>query len=184
MSPTILIVYAVDQERITNLDDQTQFVFCKTGVGKVSAALQVSAAITKYQPQLVLNIGTAGSVRHAVGTIHLCNQFIDRDMEKAAAFGVPYHEVFESSQPLLPHSWSFTATCNTGDTFLTEADGHGDVFDMEAFAIARACRFHNIPFAAIKYVTDKIGQNSVQHWEEKLSDAKLALEHFTALLQK
>jgi len=184
MLPTILIVYAIDQERITNLDQQKHFVFCKTGVGKVSAALQVSAAIVKYQPNLVLNIGTAGSVRHDVGTIHLCNEFIDRDMEKAAAFGVPYHEIFEKQQSALPDSWKFTAICNTGDTFLTEADGHGDVFDMEAFAIARACRFHGIPFAAIKYVTDKIGENSIQHWEEKLSDAKFALEQFTASLLK
>lgn len=179
MKPTILIVYAVDQERINNLDAYYNFVFCKTGVGKVNAALAVSDAIIKCRPNLVLNIGSAGSVKHDVGSIHLCAEFIDRDMEKASAFGVPYHEIFELDDAHLPVEWEFKAICNTGDTFLTNADGFGDVFDMEAFAIARACRLHNVPFAAIKYVTDKIGENSIKHWEEKLCDAKHALELFT-----
>jgi adenosylhomocysteine nucleosidase len=182
MKPTILIVYAVDEERINNLDAYPNFVFCKTGIGKVNAALKVSEAIRVHQPALVVNIGTAGSVHHEVGSIHLCNEFIDRDMEKLHAFGVPYREKFEAGHALLPTEWQFSSTCNTGDTFLTNADGKGDVFDMESYAIARACKHHSVPFVAIKYVTDKIGENSIKHWEEKLSEAKLALEAFTMSL--
>ena len=74
--------------------------------------------------------------------------------------------------------WQFDSTCNTGDTFLTEADGTGDVFDMESFAIAKVCRKHQIPFVGVKYVTDKIGDNSVKHWEEKLAEAQAGLQQF------
>ena len=47
--------------------------------------------------------------------------------------------------------------------------------DMEAYAQAFVCRELNVPFLSVKYVTDIIGQNSVQHWEDKLSDARLGL---------
>ena len=46
---------------------------------------------------------------------------------------------------------------------------------MEAFAQAIVCKEYNIPFIAVKYVTDLIGQNSVKHWEGKLADARKEL---------
>lgn len=62
---------------------------------------------------------------------------------------------------------------------MTDASGvEGDVVDMEAFAQAQVCMELNIPFMAIKYVTDLIGQNSVKHWEDKLADARRDLETF------
>ena len=44
--------------------------------------------------------------------------------------------------------------------------------DMEAYAQAQVCRELGIPFLAVKYVTDIVGQNSVKHWEDKLADAR------------
>ena len=54
----------------------------------------------------------------------------------------------------------------------------GDVVDMEAFAQAFVCRAKNVPFIAVKYVTDIIGQNSVKHWEDKLADARMGVGQF------
>nr|WP_319401423.1 cupin domain-containing protein [uncultured Carboxylicivirga sp.] len=176
----VLVVYAVNEEKVTLTMPNCNFHYCKTGVGKVSAALAVEKSIEAYKPEIVLNIGTAGSVKFPVGTIHLCCKFVDRDMEKLHAFGVPYMEDFTDEVQQLPFfkDWQFDSTCNTGDTFLTEADGTGDVFDMESFAIARVCRVHQIPFVGVKYVTDKIGENSVKHWEEKLAEAQAGLQKF------
>ena len=36
----------------------------------------------------------------------------------------------------------------------------------------------NVPFIAVKYVTDIIGQNSVKHREDKLADARKGLGEF------
>ncbi|MBS2097856.1 cupin domain-containing protein [Carboxylicivirga linearis] len=176
----VLVVYAVNEEKVNLTMPNCNFHYCKTGVGKVSAALAVEKSIEAYKPEIVLNIGTAGSVKFPVGTIHLCCKFVDRDMEKLHAFGVPYMEDFTDEVQQLPFfkDWQFDSTCNTGDTFLTEADGTGDVFDMESFAIARVCRKHQIPFVGVKYVTDKIGENSVKHWEEKLAEAQAGLQQF------
>jgi Nucleoside phosphorylase len=72
--------------------------------------------------------------------------------------------------------------CSTGDQFVTEPQGDEDVFDMEAFAYSRVCRLLNIPFVAVKYVTDRIGENSVKVWSDKLHDARQELTHFFELV--
>ncbi|MBN2166148.1 MAG: cupin domain-containing protein [Marinilabiliaceae bacterium] len=176
----VLIVYAVKEELIELSMPNCRFNYCCTGVGKVSAALAAEKSIVMFKPDIVLNIGTAGSVNFPVGTIHLCRKYIDRDMEKLHKFGVPYQEDFTAEIEALPFfkGWNFDSICNTGDSFLTKADGTGDIFDMESFAVARVCRKHKIPFVGIKYVTDIIGQNSVKHWEEKLAEAQAGLQMF------
>jgi adenosylhomocysteine nucleosidase len=174
----ILILYAVADERFDINTTSHELIHQQTGVGKVNAAIATYDAIVRHQPQLVLNIGTAGSVHHPVGSIHVCHTFVDRDMEKLKAFHIP--SLISTKDNVLPmlQNWAFNATCNTGDTFLTDADGTGDVFEMEAFASASVCKHLNVPFAAIKYVTDVIGQNSVQHWKDKLADARHGLKLF------
>ena len=49
---------------------------------------------------------------------------------------------------------------------------------MEAYAEAEVCKSMNIPFVSVKYVTDVIGQNSVEDWASKLSDARTGLRRF------
>ncbi|WP_075590374.1 cupin domain-containing protein [Labilibacter marinus] len=176
----VLIVYAVEEERVHVQMPQCKFHYCRTGVGKVSAALAVERSIAIHKPDVVLNIGTAGTLKYEIGSIHLCSKFVDRDMEKLQNFGVPFEEDFTDT---ITHcsffkGWNFDSTCNTGDTFLTSADGTGDVFDMESFAVARVCKVHNIPFVGIKCVTDIIGQNSIKHWEDKLAEAQVLLQNF------
>ena len=69
-----------------------------------------------------------------------------------------------------------TFTVNTGDDFVTEADKiDGDAIDMEAFADALVCRKFGVPFLSIKYITDVVGQNSMQVWEDRLESARKGL---------
>lgn len=176
----ILIVYAVEEERVLLKMSDCKFHYCKTGVGKIAAAIAVQQSIELHHPDIVINIGTAGTLKYELGSIHLCCKFIDRDMEKLSNFGIPFKEDFteEVKKSSFFKNWSFDSICNTGDTFLTSADGTGDVFDMESFAVARICRTQEIPFVGVKCVTDIIGQNSIQHWEEKLADAQAKLQQF------
>ncbi len=176
----VLIVYAVEEERVQVDMPNCNFHYCKTGVGKVAASIAVSRAIDIHKPDVVLNIGTAGSVEYEIGSVHICCKFIDRDMEKLQNFGVPFYVDFsdEVQRTGLFKDWEFDSICNSGDTFLTSADGTGDVFEMESFAVAGLCEAHQIPFVAVKCVTDIIGQNSIQHWEEKLGEAQSILQKF------
>ena len=44
------------------------------------------------------------------------------------------------------------------------------VFDMEAFALAKVCRHYNVPFISFKYITDNANEHSAKDWEENCSD--------------
>ena len=183
----ILVTYAVQGE-FTELkfpgligEEEVQVGYLRTGIGKVKSAFYLSEAIGHAQPDLVVNVGTAGTVRHQVGDIFVCRHFVDRDMQKLTGFGVEYE--IDSAELLAQRGyclhWPGEGICNTGDTFLTElSDVKGDVVDMEAYAQAMVCRAKNTPFIAVKYVTDIIGQNSVKHWEDKLADAREGLGGF------
>ena len=183
----ILVTYAVQGE-FTELkfpgligEEEVHIGYIRTGVGKVKSAYYVSEVLNQAKPDLVINVGTAGSIDCQIGDILVCRHFIDRDMQKLADMGLEYE--IDSSALLAEKGycmhWAGEGICNTGDTFLTElSDVKGDVVDMEAFAQAFVCRVKNVPFIAVKYVTDIIGQNSVKHWEDKLADARKGLGEF------
>lgn len=183
----ILVTYAVQGE-FTELKfaglvgkEEVQVGYLRTGVGKVKSAFYLAEAISHGQPDLVVNVGTAGTIHKQVGDILVCRHFIDRDMQKLVDFGVEYE--IDSADLLVQKGyclhWQGEGICNTGDTFLTElSDVKGDVVDMEAYAQAFVCRAKNVPFIAVKYVTDIIGQNSVKHWEDKLADARKDLSEY------
>ena len=153
----------------------------------MKAAYDLTDILNQIQPDLVINMGTAGSVKHQVGDIFVCRRFIDRDMHKMADLGLPYElntSALLDEKGLCQH-WTENGVCNTGDSFLTEVtDFEGDVVDMEAYAQAFVCDTKQIPFISVKFVTDIIGQNSVEHWEDKLGDARAGLGHFFNVLKE
>lgn len=179
----LVVTYAVKDEFVPVTVEGYEMIYVLTGIGKAKAAMKLTEAICREQPDLVLNMGTAGTLNHAVGDIFICRQFIDRDFHSVKLPGVEYEIDFT---PLLAKkkildNWissnGQSGICNTGDSFVTEAESvHGDVVDMEAFAQAIVCKEFDVPFIAVKYVTDIIGQNSVKHWEDKLSDARKGFE--------
>ena len=155
----ILVTYAVQGE-FTELkfpgligEEEVQVGYLRTGVGKVKSAFYLSEAISHAQPDLVVNVGTAGTIRHQVGDIFVCRHFVDRDMQKLVELGMEY-EI--DSMDLLSQKgyclhWPAGGVCNTGDTFLTElSDVSGDVVDMEAYAQALVCRAKNVPFGEVR----------------------------------
>lgn len=162
-----------------------EYIF--TGIGKAKAAMMLTKAILQEDPDLVINIGTSGTLNHQVGDIFVCNRFVDRDFLAVQLPGIEYEIGFEEAlaDTDIVKKWISTnanfGVCNTGDSFVTQAESiHGDVVDMEAFAQAMVCKEFNKPFLAVKYVTDLIGENSVKHWEDKLSDARKGLAHWFA----
>lgn len=183
----ILVTYAVQGEFAEITWPEVQVYYIRTGIGKVKSAYYLTDAIKQIEPDLVINMGTAGTINHQVGDVFVCRHFIDRDMHKLADLGLDYK--LDSSELLnekdLCQHWTENAVCNTGDSFLTElADFEGDVVDMEAYAQAFVCKSLKVPFISVKYVSDIIGQNSVKHWEDKLADARKALSHFFNVLKE
>ncbi|NDW12559.1 nucleosidase [Bacteroides sp. 214] len=179
---TILITYAVREEFHPIAIEGFRIHYVLTGVGKAKSALRLTKAIIEHQPDAVINVGTAGTLSHRVGDIFVCTRFVDRDFQHTQLPGIEFEletekhelfaEFFSGCQP---------GVCSTGDTFVTEASSfREDVVDMEAYAQALVCKEFERPFIAVKYVTDIIGQNSVKHWEDKLTDARKALTELLA----
>lgn len=176
----ILVTYAIAQERVDIAFAGATVRYCETGIGKVNAALAVYSAIAQERPDWVLNVGTAGSVTQAVGSILLCARFLDRDMIELKEFGVPYWHDFSAALSQIPmlEGLEWPHICNTGDRFVTEVMAQADVVDMENFAVAAVCHRVGIPLLSVKYITDRIGENSVQDWADQLHEANLGLQAF------
>jgi len=179
---TILVTYAVKKELISLHPDDTHIQYVQTGVGKTRSAAILTKHICHQSPDFVLNIGTAGTVRHNVGDVFISRSFVDRDYESTKLPGLEYEidgDILLNGYDRLKdwvQRYDKLGVCSTGDTFVTEKSSFkADVVDMEAFAQAFVCREFNIPFLSVKYITDIIGQNSVAHWEDKLSDARTGL---------
>lgn len=185
----ILIVYAIPEERIDINIPNAEVIYVETGIGKVNAAMRTMHAICDYHPDMVINIGSAGTLHHEVGDIFVCNHFIDRDLRKVTLDGVvseidfgrdAIHRILNGdAMNRVCTTYYWQGTCNTGDSFITQGnDIEGDVIDMESFAEADVCREMGVPFFAVKYVTDVVGQNSSEEWFAKLKDAREGLTKF------
>lgn len=84
----ILITHAVEQEQVDLYIPDAEIRVVLTGVGKANAAMNLTAAIMEDKPDLVLNVGTAGTLKHQVGDIFMCHQFLDRDLISLKLNGV------------------------------------------------------------------------------------------------
>lgn len=184
---TIFLTYAVKEEYIPVETDKCQIIPLYTGIGKTKSATMLTKNICLQKPDIVINIGTAGTLTHEVGDIFIANCFVDRDYESIKLPGVEFMidgmELLRGI-PMLKN-WVNTypklGTCSTGDTFVTTTTSfEADVIEMEVYAQAYVCQEFGVPFLSIKYVTDIIGKNSVEHWENKLPDASKALAEWIA----
>lgn len=177
----ILLVYAIPEEKIEINVPNAEVIYVETGMGKVNAAMKTMRAICEYHPDMVINAGSAGTLNHKVGDIFVCNHFIDRDLRKVTIDGVVSEIEFgnDAINRIFSGRELEYGTCNTGDSFITQGnDIEGDVIDMESFAEADVCREMGVPFFAVKYITDVVGQNSSEEWFAKLADARHGLTGF------
>jgi adenosylhomocysteine nucleosidase len=175
-----LIVCALERETQRQLEDWDVLY---TGVGKVNATLKLTQRLQINRslspiPKLVINYGTAGSSKLPIGELVDCTKFMQRDMD---ATGLGFMKGQTPFEPLTPIILDFDHVefnptgkklrCGTGDNFVNDnVDSYCDVFDMEAYALAKVCCYYDVPFISFKYITDNINEHSSKDWEENCSD--------------
>ena len=173
----ILIVCALEQETEGQLED---YDVLYTGVGKVNATYKLTQKFGKfgsYIPyDLIINYGTAGSRELPIGELVDCTKFIQRDMD-CTGFGILKGQTpFEDTEIVLDSNSEFNPigkhyTCGTGDNFVDKIEDeieYVDVFDMEAYALAKVCSYYYVPFISFKYITDNANEHSVGDWKDNL----------------
>ena len=175
-----LIVCALEVETQGQLEDCDVLY---TGVGKVNATYKLTQKFGKYGSyipyDLVINYGTAGSRKLSIGELVDCTNFIQRDMDVTGLGFMKHQTPYESPNDMVirctpefnPIGKNYT--CGTGDSFvenIEKGDSNIDVFDMESYALAKVCRYYEVPFISFKYITDNADEHSPKDWEENCSD--------------
>ena len=192
MSTNLLLAMALPQENAGNRLGQLGHEIIYTGVGKVNAALHLSAALAGRRPEnlLVVNLGSAGSHVYDAGTVICATRFFERDMD-ATALGFALGQTPFEDHTYLEYGLAIPglpqAACYTGDSFVTSHHPslRFDIIDMEAYALAKVAQHMGVPFLSLKFITDGANGHAASAWSEavvmaaeKLHDAlEQALPH-------
>ena len=141
-----------------------------TGAGKVNAAITAGELIAKYQPKRIINFGTAGGITLGTG-LHECTQFVQRDMNCVGLGCKPGQTPFETDVAIGTPG----LTCSTGDNFVMDPQLliPADLVDMEAYAIAKACKKYHVEFLCFKYVSDQANATADTDWRESVAHGQL-----------
>jgi adenosylhomocysteine nucleosidase len=178
----VLIVSALEVETQRQLED---YRVLYTGVGKVNATLELTKVLQRAHlhylppmPKLVINYGTAGSRELPIGELVDCTKFTQRDMDVTGMGFIKGQTPFENLTPMILdydhvefNPIGKKLRCGTGDNFVqTDKDTYSDVYDMEAYALAKVCYHYDIPFISFKYITDNANEHSSGDWKYNCSD--------------
>ncbi|MBM4219974.1 MAG: 5'-nucleosidase [Gammaproteobacteria bacterium] len=184
---SILVAMALRAEGAGRFEDAGIEVLY-TGVGKVNAAIALTRRLAQagaHMP-LVVNFGTAGSASLPARTLVACRRFVDRDMDVGALGFAAGVTPFDELPPVLEFPAAFPqlreAVCGSGDSFATAHAGVDcDVVDMEAYALAKACKLAGADFACAKYVSDGADAQAAEHWQANVAGAA---DRFLALYRE
>ena len=162
----VLLIIALKEEFPRSLLPEFNIEYC--GVGKINATYKALEIISKYEPKLIINFGTAGSLTKNLFGLHEVSHFFQRDMDASALgfkIGVtPFEErsVIDFGRTGL--------SCSSGDNFVSSPpELKTDLVDMEAYAIAKVCVLKNVQFMCFKYVSDNADESASKNWKANAS---------------
>ena len=176
-------------------------VLIQCGVGKVNAARTTQKLIDKFNITTIINVGVAGAINSnlKIGDVIIAKKVIQHDFD-ITAFGhnkgyiTDVGEGIESDKNLLEKAKEMNKDNSyktkigiiaTGDIFCTDIKMkekinnkfNADVVDMECGAIAQVSFLENIPFLAIRSVSDIPNGDNAKTFDENLKTAsKIASE--------
>lgn len=168
-------------------------IFLSTcGIGKVNAAITTQKIISEYQPELIINTGTAGGLNDELNPL-----------DTIIAQKLSYHDTGEEMDSILTHYIPFTdefyaderyvkvlsemdqearaGIILTGDVFVNSkakkdailAYKKGDCVEMEGAAVAHTAFINKIPFLVIRTISDSANDDADNAYENfKIEAAK------------
>ena len=130
------IFIAALKEETPNLKD-----FHYSGVGKINATIKIMELISKFQPNEIINYGTAGSTKQNLSGLVECTKFVQRDMD---ARGLMNFKLGETPfDPISKITYSNEGyTCASGDSFVqSSVEIDCDIVDMEASLLLKYANY-------------------------------------------
>ena len=152
------------------------------GVGKVFAAICAEAMILKFNPDMIINIGVAGTLTRDLGVLDVAvaSDVLQHDMD-TSAIGDPVGLISGVNQIYFPADEKMCRVlCDclkdkgihyvsgpiaTGDVFMHDPDHKALIrerfravaCEMEGGSIGHVCTVNNVPFAVLRAISDGDG---------------------------
>ncbi len=187
--------------------DGKDVILLKSGIGKVNAAMSTTILLQKYQPDVVINTGSAGGFDENldVGAIVISDDVRHHDCD-VTAFGYEIGQMagmpagFKADAKLIEvakeavtevgtHSFAVGLICS-GDVFMADPKRVEEVrknfptmkaCEMEAAGVAQVCYQFDTPFVVIRSLSDIAGKQSNISFDEFLP---VAAKHSTEVVLK
>lgn len=174
-------------------------VICQSGIGKVNSAVSTTIMLTKFNVQQIINIGSAGGVKGAIGDVVVAEntQYFDVDV---TAFGYEYGQVpgmplhYDADDRLVSLTKtvldelnipSHIGTIASSDSFITSMPTIPAIaYEMEASSIAQVAFKLGVPFVIIRALSDIInGGNHVDFNEFLVTASKKSAQVVIKLIE-
>jgi len=184
-----------------------EVILLKSGIGKVNAAMSTTILLEKFQPDVVINTGSAGGFDPSleVGAVVISDEVRHHDVD-VTAFGYEIGQMagmpaaYQSDAKLMQiakeaveevgeHQAAVGLICS-GDVFMadpTRVEAVRELFptmkacEMEAAAVAQVCYQFGTPFVVIRALSDIAGKQSNISFDEFLP---IAAKHSTEVVLK
>ena len=182
-------------------------VIVRSGIGKVNAAICAQVLVDRFNVDILINTGIAGSLDAAIdiGDMVISTDLVEHDMD-ATIFGDPLGQVprmdtfsFPAAAGLIekavaaneeanPDIKTFTGRIVSGDQFVSSAEVKeklvknfgGKCTEMEGAAIAHAAYLNKISCVIIRAISDKADNSATMDYP---TFEKKAIEHSVRLVR-
>jgi len=180
------------------------------GIGKVFSAVCAQTMILGFKPDVIINIGVAGSLSDelSIGDIAIADKVVQYDIDTTALGDEPglisglnlvYIPTDEKISSILADSVNDLGikcklgTVATGDAFVNNNEKKKSIIDkfsavaceMEGGAIAQVCYINNIPFSILRTISDGGDENSHLDYAAFLKKAaELSIEAVKCFIEK
>ena len=183
--------------------EEKQVVLVKSNVGKVNSARVTQILIDYFNIELVINVGTAGSVDNSleIGDVVVATELVQYDFD-VTPFGRKLGEienigesikVDENLLELFNEMNVKKGIIASGDKFIVNREDKDNIrnifnalaIEMEGASIAQVCFLDKIPFLVIRSITDKLDGSSKVDFEKFLeSSSKMVANILKEVLKK
>lgn len=172
-----------------------EVVVCRCGIGKVFSSTATALMIEKFAPVAIINIGVAGGAKPLCqGDIVVSKRTVQHDYDGTAdglklgqvhGFDSQYFNCDENlvnaiSKVIDEFGYSYiVGTVATGDCFVSDnakssfiaKTFDANAFDMESGAINQVCNVQNVPFVALRAISDNGDDSAMKSFYEFVTEA-------------
>ena len=183
--------------------EEKEVVLVKSNVGKVNSARVTQLLIDYFNIDLVINVGTAGSVDNSleIGDVVVATELVQYDFD-VTPFGRKLGEIENIGESIKVDEKLLKLFDNinvrkgiiaSGDKFIVNREDKDNIrnifkalaIEMEGASIAQVCYLDKIPFLVIRSITDKLDGSSKVDFEKFLeSSSKVVANILKELLKK